>query len=355
MKFISLMLFIIIFSNFVSAWAQDEVTNSEDSKKKPKLVAIPTLSADRSKGVGGGVISMYFFKLAQSEETPLSRLGFVANATTHDNYTIVLFQQLFTKDDEWRIQAAEVLANSNFQTYVSNGSPDSSMEVPYNNYFRMMFANVQKNLHWHNLHLGPQVTVGTADSTFELKGREDVFTKQQLNSYGLILSHDTRKNKFNPDNGDHVEIRWNDFPEWFGNNFDFESLSLHANNYRRLSPDKVLATRLTGYLAYGDVPFVGERFVGNKDLRGYTQGEYRGDEVYTLQSELRWSWKHRWGMVGFGGLAIAEEEEGWTELLPAVGTGLRYQLLQEEQINAGFDLAFGKSDYGFYFRITEAF
>jgi hypothetical protein len=90
------------------------------------------------------------------------------------------------------------------------------------------------------------------------------------------LTHDSRENKFNPAEGDHIQLKWNDFPEWFNNNSDFSFLDLEANLYDKLNAEKIMAYRLTGYYAYGDVPFVGELFVGNNDIRGYTTGEYRG-------------------------------------------------------------------------------
>ena len=44
-----------------------------------------------------------------------------------------------------------------------------------------------------------------------------------------------------------------------------------------------------------------------------------------------------------------------SEVLPGVGLGLRYLMIEKERINIGVDVATGKDDWGIYFRIGESF
>ena len=63
-------------------------------------------------------------------------------------------------------------------------------------------------------------------------------------------------------------------------------------------------------------------------------------------------------MVGFLGVATAVDspsEIAFNDLLPGVGFGIRYMMIPSEKINVGIDVAFGKNDWGVYFRIGEAF
>ena len=63
-------------------------------------------------------------------------------------------------------------------------------------------------------------------------------------------------------------------------------------------------------------------------------------------------------MVGFLGVATAVEDLGSLsqgDILPGIGAGLRYMMISDERINVGVDVAFGKDDWGLYFRIGEAF
>ena len=51
--------------------------------------------------------------------------------------------------------------------------------------------------------------------------------------------------------------------------------------------------------------------------------------------------------------AINEDDNG--KLLPGIGTGFRYTIVEEIKMNAGIDIAAGVDGWGFYFRIGEAF
>ena len=112
-------------------------------------------------------------------------------------------------------------------------------------------------------------------------------------------------------------------------------------------------------VATGNVPFQGQGVVGRDDIRGYSQGQFRGNQVYALQSEYRWRFNNsRFGMVGFAGVASAVENFSDifnSALLPGIGAGLRFQLIPALKINIGVDVGFGKNDYSLTFRIGEAF
>lgn len=63
-------------------------------------------------------------------------------------------------------------------------------------------------------------------------------------------------------------------------------------------------------------------------------------------------------MLGFVGVASAVEtiaEIPKDQLLPSIGLGFRYLLIEKERINIGVDFAVGKCDWGIYFRIGESF
>ena len=120
----------------------------------------------------------------------------------------------------------------------------------------------------------------------------------------------------------------------------------------------MLVARATLNIATGNVPFEGQTVVGGEDIRGYSQGKYRNDQVYTLQAEYRWNFYGKWGIVAFAGLASAVANVSDitdSPLLPGVGAGLRFRMLPSERVNIGVDAAVGKGDYSITFRIGEAF
>jgi hemolysin activation/secretion protein len=120
----------------------------------------------------------------------------------------------------------------------------------------------------------------------------------------------------------------------------------------------VVAARFHAGLGLGDLGFAQQFIVSGKDIRGYTQGAYRGNNILTLQGEYRWNFHHRWGAVGFAGVAtvleaINESDNG--KLLPAGGTGIRFRAFPETNFSVGIDVAVGIEDWGIYFQIGEVF
>ena len=64
------------------------------------------------------------------------------------------------------------------------------------------------------------------------------------------------------------------------------------------------------------------------------------------------------GFVAFIGSAIVfngvnSEDNG--KLVPAIGTGFRYNVFPDNHMNVGMDIAVGEDDWGLYFRIGESF
>ena len=77
-----------------------------------------------------------------------------------------------------------------------------------------------------------------------------------------------------------------------------------------------------------------------------------------LQGEYRWNFGKKLSAVGFFGLATVFEsinESANGEILPGVGAGFRYMVIEEYHMNAGMDFAVGRDDWGIYFRVGEAF
>ena len=94
------------------------------------------------------------------------------------------------------------------------------------------------------------------------------------------------------------------------------------------------------------------------DIRGYSQGKFRGEQIVALQAEYRWNPHEKIGFVAFIGSAMVfngmnSEDNGI--LLPDIGTGFRYNVFPDNHMNVGMDIAVGKDDWGLYFRIGESF
>ncbi|MFL9483688.1 BamA/TamA family outer membrane protein [Chitinophagaceae bacterium LWZ2-11] len=343
---------LVIASVNSCAYAQKDTAKKK--KKNFTFTAMPLVSFDRSKGFGLGVMAMGFFKMSKDTVTPLSRIGLIAQYTTKHNWFLMSYQQLYLKHDDWRVIAAEGLGNSNFQTYTEQ--PDiGEIIVPYNTKFDLLYLNVLRRV-WNRLYAGASIQYLKATTVFSEQGLPDYSVVQHMNAFGITTQFDQRKNIYNPDNDIYANIRFQANPYWLGNDNAFSKLTADINYYKRLDSTKVLASRMALQIGLGNLPFVGQSYIGGRDIRGYTKGEYRGNQTYTAQTELRWNFYKKWGMVGFVGAGIAIDSSGKSSpVLPGIGAGIRYKVIPKQGINAGIDAAVGKNDWGLYFRITEAF
>ncbi len=355
MKKIILLSWAVLLFLPLAAQSTDTAAPLKTTVQKNKdlaLTGMPTLSFNRSRGVGIGALGMLFFKTTEDTLTSPSRVTLYGQYTTKNNWALLGFTQLFLWDDFVRLSAGGGYFSAHFQTYQNIADYGELVEIPYSNegYFLVFSPLFQVYKH---LFAGPMVAIMQTNLSFDLPGGASSTEKDNINSIGLVGMYDTRNNQYNPDKGITANLRYTANPAFMGNDSLFNKLFIYVNYYARLNKTMVLASRFFGNIGLGDLPFASQSYVGGRDLRGYTQGQYRGNQTYAAQTELRWNFYKRWGAVGFFGLAMTVDPT--SSLLPGGGVGLRFQVIPKYNINLGLDGALGKDDWGVYFRITEAF
>jgi len=189
----------------------------------------------------------------------------------------------------------------------------------------------------------------------------DSLKSQEVNMHnvGYVFNYDKRDHPVNPYEGYNIVFRHSFYDKWINSTYSFQNFQLTYNHFYQLGNERnILATRIKADIASGDVPFQGQNIVGGDDIRGYSSGKYRNNQLYAAQAEYRWRFHKKLGLVGFLGVAAVTEDLaslGESEFLPGAGVGFRYLMLPEQRINIGIDVAVGKDDWGLYFRIGESF
>lgn len=177
---------------------------------------------------------------------------------------------------------------------------------------------------------------------------------------GLSLALDHRSSVYYPRTGFESTLKYFTYPSAFGNETDLDKIEFEYNHFVPARGDRdVIAGRFFAGLGIGDLAFEQQFIVGQRqDIRGYTQGAFRGDYLLAIQGEYRWNFRPRLSAVGFAGLAtvfetVNEDDDG--RLLPGIGAGFRFTADTETNMNVGMDIAVGIDDWGIYFRLGEAF
>ena len=327
--------------------------NSEDlGEKNFKLLPIPYINYSRSVGFAIGLIPMAMYKVNKEDTiSPASISGLGGIYTTNETWFAMFFQRFYLNEDNWRLTAAGGLGAINFQFFLS----PIGRYVDYNTEADFLYLEGQRRiigkfyagLHYTYIKYSTQIG--------EIPRRVET----TLHGIGIKTSLDKRDDVYYPRENFQFNVDWTSNPGFLGNEKTSNTIELDYDHYFSMANEKdVIALRFYSGLGIGDLSFNQQFIVGQNDIRGYTQGKYRGNYQFAMQGEYRLNFENKFGLVGFFGMATVydsfnKEHEGL--LLPGIGGGFRYNVFPEYHMNIGMDAAVGNDDWGIYFRIGEAF
>jgi len=180
---------------------------------------------------------------------------------------------------------------------------------------------------------------------------------QRLSGLGMVLSHDTRDQIFQPTKGWFSTLTLMGFPAWLGSNFTFSQYTFDIRKYNLVGKQKVLALQSWWNFTSGDAPFQHISLIGGSErMRGFFEGRFRDRHAMVQQAELRLPIYRNLGMVFFGhaGQVFPDLDSlRFSNMRYGTGLGFRYRL-NKEGLNVRLDLAFG-DQRAFYFGLNEAF
>ncbi|WP_228850390.1 BamA/TamA family outer membrane protein [Aegicerativicinus sediminis] len=327
-------------------------------QKTPKTIdfkLMPYLGYNRDMGFMFGAIPMIMYRLNSKDSlSPKSMSGATALYTTNNSYFVALFNRFFLNEDKWRITMFGVTGNHYSQFFLD--FQDASDFYDYNTKTTIASIGFQRLIKKH-FYLGLNYTYSHYDTDYEDEVLESSIT--QTNGLEVNTQYDNRNSIYYPTDGFNARIKWLMIPEWFSNDNAANKLKFSYNQYFGQQNDRdVIAARFSALVGLGELPFEQQETIGGKDIRGYSEGKYRGDGIIALQGEYRFNFHSKMGLVAFGGLSTlygsANDDFNW-KLYPGAGAGFRYLVFDEEHFNIGIDAAVGKKDWGIYFRIGEAF
>ncbi len=356
-----LILFFIILGNVCLLKAQSSPADTLQSKtkteiKRVELTIMPFMSYNRNLEVMFGVMPMAMYRIDDNDTiSPKSLSGILPLLTTNGSKFIGCFNVLYLKEDTWRITFFGGTGDLCSQFFMEEpGSPGQFMDYLTNS--TLINCGFKRKI-IPNLYGGLSYTYARYHTTYEDDVVDESYT--ETNALGVDILWDTRDGAYYPTRGSKAKIHWNSYPSFMGNSVEANKIKASYNQYNSFREGHdVLATRFSAVIGLGEIPFEQQVTIGNKNIRGYTEGKYRGDGLLAAQGEYRYNLKNRIGFVGFAGLATIYGSDtksfNWS-LYPGGGVGCRYQAFKSTRFNVGLDAALGKDDWGVYFRIGEAF
>ncbi|MBD0831730.1 BamA/TamA family outer membrane protein [Aestuariibaculum sediminum] len=336
---------------------QNDITTPNDSLKEKKIEykIMPYISYNRNLKAMFGIIPMANYRInAKDSISPKSISGFAGVYTTNNSYFVGFFNRWYFKEDTWRAALFAVVGDHISQFYMED--TDVSGFYDYDTNMTMISAAVKRQL-TQSFYTGLTYTYTIYDTVYEDDVQEA--TKTTTNALELNMLYDSRDAVYYPTKGINTTVRFITYPEWIGNDQSANKVITNFNTYfaTRNNTD-VIAARFSGQFGLGDIPFEQQETIGGKDIRGYSEGKYRGDGLMSIQGEYRYNFNAKMGLVGFAGIATiygsTNENFDW-DAYPGFGLGYRYNVFNDMKFNIGLDAAVGKGDWGIYFRIGESF
>lgn len=363
MKSSTSFLVILIFSFFlIPLLAEGQIIPSKGGEKKLNdknfsFLPIPYINYDRTLGLSGGLLPIAMYNLSKKDTiSPSSMSGAFGMYTTNDSWFLLQFNKLYFKEDRYRALMAIGKGNINFQFF----APVPGIEdfLDYGTTASFFKVELQRRI-FPNLYFGLNFIQAELDTEIIIPDMENVTETTTLKGLGAVISYDIRDNVYYPAKGFFTNLNYNSYPEFLDNAYVSNKITLDYNHFFEMKNKRdIIGTRLYAGVGIGDLNFNQQFIIGNNDIRGYTQGKYRGDQIIALQGEYRFNPYKKLGFVGFAGVAsvfstLNESDNG--KVLPAIGTGFRYNVFPKNHLNVGMDFAAGIGDWGIYFKIGEAF
>lgn len=326
-----------------------------DSTKNFSFIPIPYVDYSRSTEFAYGLVPLAMYTINKKDTiSPQSMTGAILMRTTNGTWATGLFGKFYLKEDNYRVTVAGAMGNVNFQFYPD--MPGAPEVVDYSTGLDYIGVDVQKKVA-PSMYAGLGYTYIHFATDFDLENQPTEYTS--LHGGKLIWSYDKRDDVYYPRCGYLTNFNYNFFPDFFGNEASSNKITIDHNQYFSARQEKdVFAARLYVGIGIGDLEFNQQFILGGKDLRGYSQGEFRGEQLYALQGEYRWNLTERFGLVGFAGMAMVHNEEMPADngtLLPSAGGGFRINVFPKNHMNVGLDAAAGKGDWSVSFQIGETF
>ena len=346
----------------------EEASENKEQKEQQKgsfvIAPLPIVSP----AIGSGIVPVlaYIFPFQMRDEnSPPSLVGVAGLITDNDSRAFALGTDLYIKHASYELKSFYFRGNLDYNLYgVGYTDGNAGRKLPLEQTGQLFFIEFLRGVPW-NFFVGGRFITGDSLITVNSTTREtppippDTGLQTNLRALGVTLIRDSRPNRFYPLKGSLIDFTGDFFAHSLGSKYSYQSYKLALNKYVSVGQKQVLAYNLFLCGTGGKPPFYGNCIYGARnELRGYTAGRYLDRYMFATQFEYRLVLRWRLGVVGFGGIGGVAHDPGdfqADQLLPAAGTGARFQLSNKFHVNLRTDFAWGKDNFTWSMGVGEAF
>lgn len=185
-------------------------------------------------------------------------------------------------------------------------------------------------------------------------------TNYNILGLGLTASYDTRNSTFWPTKGVFLQTQLTTYNKEFASTYSFNKWTAEVRLFKKIFKRHVIACQLYNYLTFGETPYRSMAALGGSgNLRGFYQGRYRDNSMYSAIIEYRAPIFWKISACVFGGVGDVYNQpknSNVSSIKGSFGGGLRLSIIEKDKLNLRIDYGYSDNyNKGFYFTIGECF
>src|SRR6187455_379227 len=315
---------------------------AEPPAKRSPWLFLPTFSSNPKLGNAVGGMAAYVTKFDLKSQ--VSIFGLSAQYTDTESATAALIARTSFSEDQHRISMVLVggQIKNDYDDFLGTGMPlksEDNIRALLGRYLYRIKGDwfIGAQLLITNYHVYGQTALD--DDVLNTLG----LTGFESGGVGLVALHDSRDVQDKPSKGWLLNFNNVAYREAISGDNNFDVYRLDYRHFWSHGDGNVIAVRQSNQWTVDAPPSANAPV----QLRGYTIGEYLGQNMSSLEVEERYKFAARWTATIFAGGACLYGDGKTCEsdnLYPTYGAGIQYVLKPQQGIVANLEYAEGKDD-----------
>ena len=340
----------------------------KDTNGSFRYLILPTLFKTPEVGFALGLSTSLSFKTSHKNDslTRTSIIQGIGFATTHEQNVQVVDAGIYFPKEKYILLGQ--LSHSYFpDKFWGIGETTKDKNMEHYVYEQVYLSEHLKRKLVKNLWVGVlyefqsvyhiNYIAGGNFDTSNFEGKKNYL----VSGAGISITHDTRNSSFWPTKGIYLLSQFTNFRKELLSDYDVLKWITDFRYFKPLLQSKhIFAMQIMNYDTYGNTPLRELASLGGpNNLRGFYQGRYRANSMFSFIGECRFALPGRFSTCVFGGLGSVYnhyKEIALNNFKYSVGAGLRYSILAKEKLNIRLDYGYSsRYNKGLYITFGECF
>lgn len=374
----NILLFMALLIAAVNASGQKKLikrllSNDIDTTRKSSFMPIPVLGYSQETGAQFGLGGLFATFMDRKDTTNRSsNFSLLSSVSTKKQYYVSLRGDIYTSKNKFHLIGDLTFKRTPFNFYGIGNKTRHANEIKLlEDQFKILLEGEKSFI--PNTYTG--VSMGFENYKYTDRTPGGIFTsnpdirgKRGGNVFyiGVSQSYDTRNSNNYPTKGLFARLTYQFAPTFLtSTDLNISQIKLTVSNFWTLANHLVLGVNgFYNTVQSSKTPFYLLPQLGNDEMmRGYYRGRFRDENLITVQSELRYRFTNRFGLVAFAGAGrvFSNGDFSLKYFKPTYGGGARYFFDPAKGLSVRLDYGVGekppgeKRQSGFYISLAEAF